>query len=268
LRQGRSYPRMHIIQDLHGIAGRIAGKSPLRNWPVRVKKGLAQGARWTAFPYSGYWRGETEMDVEQAINQHGAMEGASCWDLGAHFGIYTVGMAMAVGSQGCVASFEPNPVAFAKCKRHVEMNGLTWVKLFNAGVSDRERTGRLIVGMNCDSSSAHLLYEDEKEEPASGLTEITLVQLDLLVESGAIRRPDFIKVDVEGHGAKALLGARRSILETTPTLVVSFHSRWELEGTKELLEPMGYSAQDGSGSPLTWQECLYRTAILRTKRRR
>lgn len=252
-----------LIQRLRNFASRALGQSPVASWPVRVKKGIAKGARWTAFPYSSYWRGNTEMDVEAAINLHGVTEGGSCWDLGTHFGIYTVGMGMAVGPRGQVAAFEPDPISFAKCKRHVEMNQLTWCKLFNAGASEHPSKGRLIVGNCAGASTSHLAYEDEGEHSTGELIEITLIQLDQLVENGEIRKPDFIKVDVEGHGAKALAGARRSIAAARPTILMSFHSEWELGGTRELLEAIGYSPKETSGTALPWKSCLFRTAILR-----
>src|SRR5438105_10018315 len=101
--------------------------TPIQYIPVRVKKGLARGAKWTLFPYSAYWRGQTEVDVDVAIRGYGSIRGMTCWDLGAHFGIYTVGMAMAVGRDGQVVGFEPNPASFDRCRRHVRMNRLSWV---------------------------------------------------------------------------------------------------------------------------------------------
>jgi FkbM family methyltransferase len=250
------------FRRIRAVAGKILRQSPAYYWPVRVRSGLAKGARWTAFPYSSYWRGNTEMDVEEAIRNHGAMEGASCWDLGAHFGIYAVGMGMAVGPTGQVAAFEPNPVAFAKCARHVRMNHLHWVKLFNAGVADHQGPDVLILGSDADSSSAHVAYEDEPSDSISKTVSVNLLKLDSLVDTDEIRLPDFIKVDVEGRGAHALAGAFRSISASRPTIVMSFHSRWELEGTKQLLAPLEYAGHDPSGTRLAWDDCLYRTVIL------
>jgi FkbM family methyltransferase len=251
------------IRKLRDVTSRLLGASPISRWPVRVRKGLAKGALWTAFPYSAYWRGNTEMDVEAAIRLHGSMEGGCCWDLGTHYGIYSVGMAMAVGPRGQVAGFEPDPVSFAKCRHHVEMNKLNWVKLFNAAVSERQGTDRLLCGTYAGSSTSHLRYEDERMPERAETLNITLVTLDSLVERDEIRLADFIKVDVEGHGAKALAGAHRSIVKARPTMVMSFHSELELAGTRRLLEPLGYCGYEPSGRSLAWEQCLYRTAVLR-----
>ena len=69
---------------------------------------------------------------------------------------------------------------------------------------------------------------------------VSTLVLDRLVERGEIRAPQFIKVDVEGHGAKALTGAQQTIARSRPVIVMSFHSPWEVEETKALLEPSGY----------------------------
>jgi hypothetical protein len=91
------------MSNLKTLISRALSHTPLQYFPVRVRKGLAQGAHWTLFPYSANWRGQVEQDVEMAVRRYGTMTGAACWDLGTHFGIYTVGMAMAVGSAGQVA---------------------------------------------------------------------------------------------------------------------------------------------------------------------
>jgi len=50
--------------------------------------------------------------------------------LGAHFGLYSVALALRVGPEGQVAAFEPNPVSFARLERHRRMNGLDRLKTY------------------------------------------------------------------------------------------------------------------------------------------
>src|SRR4051794_29366016 len=105
-----------MFKRLRGRISSWLGRTPLAYLPVRVRKGLAKGARWTLLPYTSYWRGHNEVDVEAAIQRQGDLRGMTCWDLGTHYGIYTVGMALAVGPTGEVAGFEPDPASYARCR--------------------------------------------------------------------------------------------------------------------------------------------------------
>ena len=75
------------MYNLKALASSLIARTPIQYFPVTVQKGLARGASWTLFPYSANWRGNTELDVEAAIRLHGSIRGATCWDLGTHFGI-------------------------------------------------------------------------------------------------------------------------------------------------------------------------------------
>src|SRR4051812_26846547 len=115
---------------------RLAAATPIGLFPVRVRAGLAKGARWTAAPFSANWRlGGAEGDVAAALAYLDQPCGAVFWDFGAHFGIHTVGIAMKTGPSGEVVAFEPDPVAFARLTRHVRMNRLTNVILVPAAAS-------------------------------------------------------------------------------------------------------------------------------------
>jgi FkbM family methyltransferase len=230
---------MIVPRNIWGKLGCSLGRSPLAHFPVRVRGGIAAGARWTAFPYSAYWRGTHEPEVDAAIRRLGDLRGAACWDLGAHFGIYTVGLAMAIGSTGQVVGFEPDPVSFARLQLHVKMNGLHCVRLFNAAVSNHDGESALMMYGRFGTSSTHLAYPDETGNGAQKVP-IQIVRLDSLVERGEIRIPRLIKIDVEGHGSKALRGAAATIRRALPAIIMAFHSAEEYEGARDLLRPLGY----------------------------
>jgi|TARA_Y100000385_G_C13087054_1_gene636893 hypothetical protein len=78
------------------------------------------------------------------------------------------------------------------------------------------------------------------------------VRLDDLVAGEKISPPDFIKVDVEGHGHKALSGAKDTIRKHRPTLVIGMHSQDEIDGIMEILPPLHYKiASIDSTAPKT-----------------
>lgn len=217
------------------------GLTRLQYWPVTVRSGIAAGARWTLYPWSAYWRGTQEPAMHETLARFGDIEGWSCWDLGAHYGIYSVGLARQVGPTGEVAAFEPNPVSYARLERHRRMNGLLTLKTFEAAVSDRAGTAELLTYGDLRSTTTHLAYENETGGAATQPVGVRSVVLDELVAGGQLRSPDFIKVDVEGHAHHALAGARRTLTSRLPILIVAFHSEAEVQAVFDLLTPLGYT---------------------------
>lgn len=205
-----------------------------------MRRGLAQGARWTLYPWSAYWRGTHEVALDRTLCSLGDLTGWSCWDLGAHFGIYSIGLARRVGPGGEVAAFEPNPVSYERLVRHGRMNRLANLKCFRAAVSDQAGTTELLTYGSLRSTTTHLAYDGEVRQPSTKPIAIQSVVLDGLVAAGELRPPDFVKVDVEGHGHHALAGARRALAAKRPLLVIAFHSPSEVEGILGILQPLGY----------------------------
>ena len=244
-----------------GVGGllRLTG---LQYWPVRVRTGVAAGARWSLYPWSAYWRGTHEPALQRALVGLGDIRGWTCWDLGAHFGLYSVGLARRAGPTGEVAAFEPNPASFARLERHRRMNGLETLRLFPAAVSDRAGSADLLTYGDLGSTTTHLAYEDETLGAETRPIGVPTVVLDELVDAGKIRPPQFIKVDVEGHAHKALAGAARTLAAHRPILIVAFHSPAEVAGVQARLTPLGYESMviatdSGSADPVIGHDLLF-----------
>jgi FkbM family methyltransferase len=227
--------------------------TPIQYLPVHVRRGLAKGSRWTLLPFSYDWRFGGGPYIAAAVEMLGNIKGASCWDIGAHFGIHTVGMAMQVGNEGQVAAFEPNPFPFRRLERHVRMNRLTNVKLFNLGVSDEVSRVDLIIANGKGSPLSHFQREDETIDVNTPKVSVSTVYIDMLVEKGELRLPDLINVNIQGHGAKALKGSFVSIEKKLPLILFSCHTELELEGTRQLLRPLGYRVYDIGGTEIGWE---------------
>ena len=103
-------PKAFVLRGIKGFLNR----SGLRNYPVTVRSGVSAGARWTLFPWSAYWRGNFESPLQDALMNLGDLTGKTCWDLGAHYGIYATGLARRVCPSGQVVAIEPNPISFEK----------------------------------------------------------------------------------------------------------------------------------------------------------
>jgi FkbM family methyltransferase len=226
---------MNISRGIRDLAGSTVGYLP-----VRVQAGPAKGARWTLFPRTSYWRGTHELWVQGAIEALGILRGWSCWDLGADFGFYSVMLALRTGPEGEVAAFEPNPRSFGRLRLHARMNGLGWLKCYRSAASDSSGSSELMTYGDLGSTSTHLLYDGEVPGKACLPIEIQTLRLDDEVEAGRLRLPRFIKMDVEGHGHRALRGMARTLEKARPQLIIAFHSDAEVEGCLAILEPLGY----------------------------
>lgn len=239
------------LKRILGVGMRL---TRLEYFPVRVRRGVAAGARWTLYPWTSYWRGSHESAVQAALISLGGgdITGWTCWDLGAHYGLYSVGLARRVGPTGQVAAFEPNPVSCTRLLRHARMNGLSWLKAFEAAASDCSGTGELYTYGDLESTITHLPYEGETRASDCAPLAVRRVRLDELVQTGEIRPPRFVKIDVEGHAHRALAGMQATLGAHRPVILVAFHSPSEADGVSALLGPLGYErrgVEPGAGGP-------------------
>ena len=245
---------------------RVVAATPLCYLQVRVRKGPAKGARWTLLPFSFNWRQGGEGDLACGLARLDRVRGAVCWDFGAHFGIHTVGMALQVGPEGQVVSFEPDPVAFERLSFHVRLNRLKNVVLFKAAVSNSNGRVGMIAVHGQGSTLSHLRYPGEAEPQANDEFFVESIAPDTLVESGQIRRPDLIKVDVQGHGASAIAGSIQSIRASRPVIAFSGHGPAELEGARSLLEPLNYAVESLDGVAMSWNGPNSESVLLMPRR--
>jgi FkbM family methyltransferase len=156
-------------------------------------------------------------------------EGDVVIDAGAFIGDHTIAYTKAVGINGYVIAFEPNPVAF-QCLVHNCPNA----NLFNYGLGSGTRSAFLQTNENAGAS-----YLGESGE------EVRLMCLDEL----NLDRLDFIKLDVEGYEVEALKGGINLINKFRPKMWIEVN-RWCLDkqgsSVKELLEAvasMGYQME-------------------------
>lgn len=218
----------------------VLSRRPIALLPVRVKSGLAQGAHWTLFPWTAYWRGTHEPAIQKCLLNLIDWRGKNIWDLGSHYGIFSVGLGLRAGPSGSVAAFEPNPLSFERLQLHLRRNQLTWAKAFPYAVSDRAESQRFFLYQGMETTTSHLAYEGETWNCDIPTMIVQSVRLDDLVAQGQIKSPDFIKLDVEGHGHKALAGAIETIRRSRPIIMAGLHSQAEIDGISLILTTLDY----------------------------
>jgi len=136
------------------------------------------------------------------------------FDIGAYVGDTSLWFSKAVGPQGKVYAFEPEPGNFEKLKANLERNNVTNVIPLQLALSENE--GEMQVASAGGSSIM--------TQARTG-TSVKVTTIDKFVGANKLPRVDFIKMDVEGHELKVLAGARETIKTFKPSLALSAYHR-------------------------------------------
>lgn len=132
--------------------------------------------------------------------------GMVVFDVGAHFGEYTVLAARRVGPGGSVHAFEPQPSMYRLLEANVTENGLGNVVLNRCAVADCE--GEAQFWQRREPASSSLAGAGPPGADVARCYRVPVVALDAYCERRAVT-PELIKADVEGAERLVLEGARR-----------------------------------------------------------
>jgi FkbM family methyltransferase len=177
-------------------------------------------------------------------------------EVGANVGIFTVAMARWVGPKGHIFAFEPSPTARAALEDHLALNGVgDRVSVVAAAVSDA--VGKSLF-YEFGTSGQNTLSPTHSRIPEAKSVVVDVTTLDSFCDSNKIV-PSLVKVDIEGFELHAIRGARKTLRDHAPVLVVELHPmNWLEIGASgqdlgELLAEIGYcvEALEGQGDPFS-----------------
>lgn len=162
-----------------------------------------------------------------------APAGAAFFDVGAHFGFYSVFMA---DIHPIVVAFEPDARTLPALQCNLaRVKGSVCVQ---AAVSDRVGTLRFVAAKSTPQS--RVLTEDESPRTVATV-EVTVTTLDATWEALGHPKVGTIKIDTEGHESGVLLGGREMIGQCQPQMLIEANAR-SLAPHQEWLEQLGYQA--------------------------
>lgn len=143
-------------------------------------------------------------------------------DIGANIGLYSVGVNKQVGCD--VFSIEAHPQTYQLLEYNSETNSNN-IHTFNVGASDVSGS----MTMNKIESTPKFNTGDMRLIN-NGEFVVDIQRVDHLIDSSC--KIDVIKIDVQGHDYKALLGCDSIIKAYTPTVIIEWESHMVKDGSK------------------------------------
>ncbi|HEY0710850.1 MAG TPA: FkbM family methyltransferase [Polyangia bacterium] len=139
-------------------------------------------------------------------------------DVGTNVGETVLNFSKRVGAAGVVHGFEVVPSTYERCRRNLDLNGISNVVLNNVGLAHQK--GRFpIEKPSVRNSGGDRLGTVEMGGELTGET-VEVTTLDDYVAAKHISRIDLIKVDVEGFETNVLRGAMVTLSKFRPALFV------------------------------------------------
>ncbi len=204
--------------------------------------------RWVWFDVQD-WPGiflEYEPYIAKALKSE-LLPGSIFFDIGAHFGRWSLFAANVVGSHGTVFAFEPS-AAFSTLERNTLRNSR--ISLRRAALGDRDAQATFFgQGSTTTGSFVESVTEmNVRFNPGVPVTtyDVQMRTLDNITRELELE-PRVIKVDVEGYELRVLQGARETISRSYPTWIIEIHPpQLRLSGggddqVIQFLESYGYS---------------------------
>jgi len=238
-RMATTWSRFSFIGN-QALVGRMIASLIPRDLVLPVPQGALRGKRWVV--RSGvlsYYLGTYEYSNQRLFHK-AVLPGETVYDIGAHVGFYTLLASELVGEHGKVVAFEPLPRNLKFLQKHIELNGLANVQVIDKAVASEN--GRVLFSHNEDGSRARMSDKGE--------IEVDVVSVDSLIEKRVIAPPDFVKIDVEGAELLVLTGAKRTLDEYCPFILLSTHApAIQAASCLSLLRSSGYDITPLSGEP-------------------
>jgi len=145
-------------------------------------------------------------DADLAFLREHIRPGMHVVDVGANVGFYSHTFAHAVGKEGTVTAFEPDPVLFAAMSASLRTNQIRNVTAHQMALGDHAGSAHLNRGL-LNSGDNRLVAAAEPSSRRDSV-DAQLATLDDVLGGTAV---DFIKIDVQGAEMGVLRGMKRTV---------------------------------------------------------
>jgi FkbM family methyltransferase len=204
-----------LVDALGRIAGWLAeGPAVVTPWPgVRFEADLNDRIQ------RQMWAGTYEPHVRACFDA--LLEpGHTYFDLGAHIGYHAVAAAHLVGDMGRVFAFEADPVIFERLARN--LGQFSWARATNAAVWDHSGTLTFTRSPVAEESGWGTLSE-VRDFAKGDHVEVPAISIDDWCRDARVARWDAMKLDAEGSEFAVLEGAKNSLEEFQPVMMIEIN---------------------------------------------
>lgn len=174
--------------------------------------------------------------------------GDSFWDIGTHFGYFSLLAARLVGNTGTVLAVEAAPKSFQLLKENV--HGFKQVKVFHNAIADGSKEITFYEFPILYSEYNSFDIEQYKTEPWFQKTKVNTLQIktitldELFQKSENKNTSPLIKIDVEGGELAAMQGGTYLLQEKQPCIIMEYlapnrHNTVH-QAAQKLLNELGY----------------------------
>ena len=244
------WEKMRLVNRLPGAHAsyKLATNIIYRDGRVStLGRGPAAGYRWRHYRCFQPWMAMGMYEPHVAALIHNELEaGDVFYDIGANAGYFTLVAARAVGPEGKVIAFDPNPLNVQTVNEQIRLNDLqTICTVEPLAVSDKSGSFHFVV--TAVNANAHLQEVGAPHVGDEGqIIEVRSVTLDEFV--GDHPFPVLIKMDVEGAEVAVLRGSQKLLSgPNAPRFLVSTHSDELDRESKEILRQNGYTFRNLEG---------------------
>lgn len=223
-------PLLRLLPRGSGTLYRWLGgyrKSPRwRSGDLRESRSLDHGHRLLLDLSDGveretYYLGRFyEWELQAAIAKY-IHPGDTFLDVGANIGMVTLAASAAVGPEGRVLSFEPNPAVRQRLQGHVDTNGLKNVEVFDNALGAEPGTATLTTASE-HTGTGTLRSQDGVVASYS----VPVKTLDSFVEKMPRDRGIFLKIDTEGYDFNVLKGAGTLLDRENVVVFAEVNHKW------------------------------------------
>lgn len=216
------------------------------NYVYVVRRGVAKGLKRKGG--LGFVPQFSKMNPEECFLGSLELQAKTVYDIGAYEGVMTLFFARAVGIDGRVIAFEPNPANRSRLRENIALNDLKNTTIVDIAVADKCGNAELAIrdseyatGSIDPFIKAQILGERGK------LIHVAMDTLDNIVVSRQLRLPDFVKIDVEGYEWNVLNGMTQILEKARPDIFIELHGAGRQQKIRnarmvmELMRDSGYA---------------------------